>query len=114
MYMSVLTQLYLQNCGKNQLHVSALNGWAVIRLKLGSQRKFIHYDVYYTSRTEGGGGMRSRFTIVLEAVVKTSFIVSSAVPSTYGTVASSGVAILVGSNSTDPVLSTPLPQLRNL
>jgi hypothetical protein len=40
MYVAVLTQLYSQkNCSKNQLHVSALYGRAIVRLNLESQRK---------------------------------------------------------------------------
>jgi hypothetical protein len=53
MYVSVLTQPYSQNRGKSQLHVSALNGRAIIRLNIESHRKFMHYNVCYTSRTEG-------------------------------------------------------------
>jgi hypothetical protein len=46
------------NCWRKQLHVWALSGWAIIRLRLEYRRKLIYCDVDIKN-----GGTRSRFTM---------------------------------------------------
>jgi hypothetical protein len=54
MWQSLNTNHVWKYFWKNQLHVLGLNGRAITRLNLEPQRKFIHYNVRYTSPPPSG------------------------------------------------------------
>jgi hypothetical protein len=56
--MSVVTQLYFQIVEEINYMFQPLSEWAIIRLRLEYQRKFIYYNVDIKN-----GGMRSCFTM---------------------------------------------------
>jgi hypothetical protein len=56
--MSIITQMYFQIVEENNYTFWPFSGLAIIRLRLGYQRKLIHYNVDIKN-----GGMRSRFTM---------------------------------------------------